>query len=67
MARMLKKSFLLSQYENWVRHGADLDAQEKVLSGVKRAENRRWAERGLIWREHYAKLLLDGYGLHVSR
>ena len=64
---MLKQSFLLSQYENWSRHGADLEAQEKLLSGAKRVENRQWAARSLVWREHYAKLLLDGYGLHVPR
>jgi hypothetical protein len=64
---MLKKSFLLSQYENWSQHGADLDAQEKFLSGAKRAENRQWAEKSVIWRNHYAKLLLDGYGLHVRQ
>ena len=67
MARMLKKTFLLSQYENWSRHRADLDVQEKSLSGAKRMENRQWAARSIVWREHYARLLLEGYGLHVPQ
>jgi hypothetical protein len=63
---MLKKSFLLSQYENWSRHGADLDAQEKFLRGTERVENREWAAKSVAWQAHYAKLLRDGYGLHVG-
>jgi hypothetical protein len=66
MPAMLSKSFLLSQYDDWTQHSADLNVREKFLAASQRAEHQRWAAKCVTWRAHYANLLRQGYGHQVG-
>jgi hypothetical protein len=66
--RMLSKTFLLTQHDDWTRHLASLNAELTAQAGTRdRAAKLERAGKAAEWLGHYARLLRDGHGVHVPQ
>ena len=66
VCRMLSKTFLLTQHDDWTRHLTRLSAELEAAGGRDRAAKLERVGKAAEWLAHYARLLRDAHGVQVQ-